>query len=451
MPDNEMDDIIRKAAGEYHPPYNDKAWEKMEQLLDKHLPVQKDRNYRALYLLLLLLLIGDGIYFGISHFSANSPSTIAHNTTNNDNSENKNTTSNSSIDKTNTTQSGKENTVTNDKSENENSTKTGAVSNSLVSVATTTYTNNKTTNNKTNNLSRAKFSIRNKTKVSVNNADANTDVVTNNDNIITSNAKTGVKSDNKQQKADVAVNSNGKKDDAEKQESVKKDSPDKKDTSSKKATTSTVKKKEKNNFANNFGISFSIGPDVSYVRAKDMGTVAANYGVGLSYKLSKRFTIQTGFYTSNKIYTADSMDYHPPKGFLAYYPSLDKVYANCNVYEIPILVTYNFKSAGKHNWFVTTGLSSILMHTETYKYAYGSNSYGGGQLISNPYTIKNQNQHYFSTLTLSGGYEYKLSKTISLSASPYIKLPISGVGYGKVKLNSTGLLFTITANPFAKK
>ena len=34
-------------------------------------------------------------------------------------------------------------------------------------------------------------------------------------------------------------------------------------------------------------------------------------------------------------------------------------------------------------------------------------------------------------------------------AEPYIKLPLSGVGYGKVKLNSGGLLITVGFKPFA--
>ena len=33
-----MDHIIREAANNHHPAYNDKAWEKMEKQLDKQLP-----------------------------------------------------------------------------------------------------------------------------------------------------------------------------------------------------------------------------------------------------------------------------------------------------------------------------------------------------------------------------------------------------------------------------
>ena len=65
--------------------------------------------------------------------------------------------------------------------------------------------------------------------------------------------------------------------------------------------------------------------------------------------------------------TAGPEDYHsgynPP-------PSLQKIEANCLVYEIPVNLIYNFSARKKHNWFVAGGLSSYLMKEETYDYHY---------------------------------------------------------------------------------
>lgn len=44
-----------------------------------------------------------------------------------------------------------------------------------------------------------------------------------------------------------------------------------------------------------------------------------------------------------------------------------------------------------------------------------------------------------------------LNKNISLQAEPYVKIAMDGVGYGKVKLNSGGVLFSAVIKPFAKK
>lgn len=58
------------------------------------------------------------------------------------------------------------------------------------------------------------------------------------------------------------------------------------------------------------------------------------------------------------------------------------------------------------------------------------------------------NKHYFSVFNLSAGYQKNISKSVSLTVEPYIRVPLSGVGYGKVKLNSSGVLFTFGIKPF---
>ena len=68
MLDEEMDDIIRDAVDKHHPAYNDKAWEKMEKKLDKHLP-QKEGRRRFIFFLLFFLLLGGGAFFASMYFS----------------------------------------------------------------------------------------------------------------------------------------------------------------------------------------------------------------------------------------------------------------------------------------------------------------------------------------------------------------------------------------------
>src|SRR6266853_827522 len=67
MQDEQLDDIIREAAERHQPPYNDTAWIKMEDKLDKHLPVKKDRR-GFLFLLFLVLLTGSGAFIAVSYF-----------------------------------------------------------------------------------------------------------------------------------------------------------------------------------------------------------------------------------------------------------------------------------------------------------------------------------------------------------------------------------------------
>jgi hypothetical protein len=170
------------------------------------------------------------------------------------------------------------------------------------------------------------------------------------------------------------------------------------------------------------------------------------YGAGLGYRVSKRFSIHSGFYIGRKVYTAAPEDYNPPTNFWTYYPNLKHVDADCNVFEVPINIYYDLGISEKQNWFISTGLSSIFMKKEEYNYYY--KPINSPQYVYYSKTLENKNKHYFSILNLSGGYARKLSSTVSVKAEPYAKIALTGIGYGKVKLNSGGILFSATIQPF---
>ncbi|HMC99532.1 MAG TPA: outer membrane beta-barrel protein, partial [Ferruginibacter sp.] len=202
-----------------------------------------------------------------------------------------------------------------------------------------------------------------------------------------------------------------------------------------------------NSVLGNFGISFSAGPDLSFVELNKPGKITLSYGVGLSYTFLKKLTLQSGFYVSRKLYSSDSADYHPPASFWQYNYTVDNIDANCKVYEVPISLLYNFKAKGKHQLYAGAGISTLFMKTESYDYTYKY----FGQPYSRNFAISNENQHNFSMLTLTGGYQYNVSNRISVSASPYVKLPLTGIGFGKVQLKSGGIMFNATVKPFKKK
>ena len=83
------------------------------------------------------------------------------------------------------------------------------------------------------------------------------------------------------------------------------------------------------------------------------------------------------------------------------------------------------------------------MKKESYDYEY---SYNYGPTTNKDWEISNQNSHYFSIGNLSVGYERKINKKISFQVEPFIKLPLAGVGYGKVKLLSSGVFLSLKYN-----
>lgn len=209
------------------------------------------------------------------------------------------------------------------------------------------------------------------------------------------------------------------------------------------------KQKSKSSFVNNLFFSASAGPDFSMVGFNNAGKLEMAYGIGAGYIISNKFSLRAGFYSARKIYTAGPDDYYMPNNIAQYYPNLKNIDANCIVYEIPLILDYTVSSNKKGSWFVSGGVSSLIMKEETYDYYYKPTS--SPAYVKYTRTIDNENKHYFTQLNLSGGYTMKINKSISLRGEPYIKIATHGVGHGKVNLNSGGVLFSVIIKPFAKK
>ncbi len=437
MQDEQMDDMIRAAADQHHPTYNNMAWEKMQAKLDTQLP-QKERNRKLLWIFLLFIVAGGAFYIGRYYntkptSNATLSSTVPAKTSNNliqdklqpasQNAQQINNIGNSSTNPT--------------------------ISNT-VGVSTMAVSDNE--KDDYNKPTSSKL-MQGKTRTRIKSAGIAEDKTDQGDNSMVK-AEEPTKEEIQVQ-SPVLIASSGE----EKTVPTKNDSVISKDEV--KATEKSIvetasfkkikqnKKSSSNNLLGNLGLSFSVGPERSYVSKETAGATSFIYGVGLAYNFGKRITISSGFYASKKLYSADSAYYKIPSGFFPNNYRVNSIDANCKVYEIPLNLHYRFGNNPKHQWLAGAGIASFLMKKETYDYDY---KYGSGTMnYHKSYSIKNENKHWLSVITISGGYQYQLNRQLSFSAMPYLKLPLSGVGFGNVKLNSAGILFTGTVKPFSRK
>lgn len=434
MLDEENDKRIAEAADHYHPEYDDTAWQKMEQLLDEHLPVEKERR-PILFIIPLILFTGLFLFlFNSKNNKTESPQNfISKNKTEkavdpNAAGVSKNNTAKPSIINTNAsgTISNAKNDVEKDNTNSieEKSDKTKSIK---PSVAELKQVINSAVEN--GQVSKQNTTSPDETTADDLNSTNSTEAKTNNSSSI---AKQNEPEQDKSLPQQETIPENN----------IKNTEPHTGLNNRKKARISN------GGFANNFGVNVSAGPDISDVYHNSIGKVTVAYGVGLSYNLSKRLNLRTGFYSSKKIYSVAGNNYYMPPGSIGNYEYLQNVEANCKVYEIPVKLAYSFEKIKNHRWFVSTGLSSYLMKKETYDYYYKTPA---GQMYNKNWSISNKNKHFFSVLDISGGYQYSFNSQFSLIAEPYVNLPLTGIGAGKVKLNSGGILFTLQVKPFFKK
>jgi hypothetical protein len=220
----------------------------------------------------------------------------------------------------------------------------------------------------------------------------------------------------------------------------------KKDTTATIVPVSSVAKKDTTPKRSRFYLLAAIGADASNTAffSFNNSSITARYGAGIGYQLNKKFSIETGFYAGRKKYIAGPGDYHAKSGSYLSTIDIQKVDANCLVFEIPVTLRYNIFQRAKITYYATAGLSSFIMKKEDYDYYYGANN---NSEVAYTYT---GNTNLFSICTLSIGIEKKLSNAFSLQAAPSVNIPIAGVGEGTVKLFSTDLQLGIKYNIAAR-
>lgn len=182
-------------------------------------------------------------------------------------------------------------------------------------------------------------------------------------------------------------------------------------------------------------ISFAIsaGPDFNSTEKIIGGKSSLAIGIGVGVGLTKRLSVQTGINYGAKNYSASSYDYtfaNPNARAI-----ISRVEAVCEVLEIPIAASYTIIDNSKNKINLNAGLSSYLMLKENYTYKYIA-AVRADRLIE----VNNSNQHFLSVVDLSATYFIKLkNKNFALGFEPYLKIPLSGIGEGRVPLKSSGI------------
>lgn len=191
----------------------------------------------------------------------------------------------------------------------------------------------------------------------------------------------------------------------------------------------------------------SFGPDAGSVKllSFENNKITAKYGVGIGYQLTKKISIQTGFYASTKKYIAGPGDYNPKAGSYWNMVQIVKVNAVCLIYDIPLTVRYDLIQKPSTVFYTTSGISSFIMKKENYNYHYFRNA------VYNQSSWKyTGNKNIFAILNFSAGIEKKISPKFFILAEPSVSIPITGVGDGRVKLYSAALQLSVKYQPHKK-
>lgn len=176
---------------------------------------------------------------------------------------------------------------------------------------------------------------------------------------------------------------------------------------------------------------------MSNVKFTNMDKIGYNVGLQVGYRITDHWSVNTGLLYTRKNYTVAGKDWTKTGWWR--YTDMHSVEGYCKMFEIPLNVRYDIAVNKKQRWFAGTGASSYIMKSEYYNYDY---TYNGARGQAD-WTRDSTSSYLFSILNISAGFEQTLSTRFSLQAEPYFKIPLKGLGYGKLNLNSYGINFSV--------
>lgn len=208
---------------------------------------------------------------------------------------------------------------------------------------------------------------------------------------------------------------------------------------SEKATRDTDNKLKKRS---GFSIKLAVSPDYSSINFSSSDKSGINYGVLAGYTFNSRWSVFTGVISSKKIYSSTDVENSYSTGGHTY--PVEKLDGDCSILDIPVNVYYTFFPERSFTLKAGVGFSSYLMLRETYVYCvdyYGTDKYY-------EQSVKGKNNEWFKVLNLSVIAEKRLTNRWSAEVEPFVKVPLAGVGEGKVSLVSLGAFVNVRFNLF---
>jgi hypothetical protein len=216
------------------------------------------------------------------------------------------------------------------------------------------------------------------------------------------------------------------------------DAPERKDSSDR---TKSVKKMKRDPYGK-WSFSLVAAPDFTSTARSGFTSPGDAFGIMIHYRLLSRWSISSGVLRTSKKYWGYGEEYSPPSGYWddrtnGVVP--DRIDGGCVVVEVPVTMSFNILESGRSRIFATAGFSSYMMRSEEYDYTFSDPNPGSamGWYSDRPSTL------WFGIGSLSVGYDFKATPSLSFGLEPYYRIPFEGMGWADLDLYSTGILFAV--------
>jgi len=202
------------------------------------------------------------------------------------------------------------------------------------------------------------------------------------------------------------------------------------------------KRPERQYGAPRLSLLLSLAPDCSGTSLSRYSAPGKAFGAMVYYHITNRWSVSAGVVKSNKQYSGAGEEYHPPHGYWKYYTNgriPNSVDGACTVLEFPIMAGYSINPGKKNTWRITGGVSSYLMLDESYQYIFDEPNPGATE----GWNSRGSSRFPFSIINVALAYEHEVLPGLRVGLEPYVKIPVSEIGWSNLKLFSSGASLTL--------
>ena len=199
-------------------------------------------------------------------------------------------------------------------------------------------------------------------------------------------------------------------------------------------TGNSITSKDNHKKQNHLYAGIGVAASISTIKSRETEKPGFGFGLLAGYTINKRWSAETGIFYSKKMYKSEGK-YFDTKAMKSTMPSgmeLKDMTGTSHIVEIPLQVKYNFGKGSRH-LFSTAGISTYMVILEKNEYNMMDN--GVASKMNGSYSDKNT--LFAGFLNLSAGYEIPAGK-LRIRFEPFTQIPLKGIGIGKLPLTSFG-------------
>ncbi|MEO8855185.1 MAG: hypothetical protein ABI359_15490 [Ginsengibacter sp.] len=186
---------------------------------------------------------------------------------------------------------------------------------------------------------------------------------------------------------------------------------------------------------NGLYVGINAGPDFSKVKSGNFKSPGFSAGIVLGYRINRKIFAETGFSIGSKYYSSDGQLFNEEGASMPDGMVIMDLQGYSRILEIPLKIGYNIYKKNKESFFISTGVSAYIMTMEKNNYDVMMNG-NPGKMVG---LYQKNNVKTPAAFNLSLGWEHQLRPLVKLRIEPYLKLPLQGIGVGKLPVTSTGI------------